>query len=233
MPQAYVSLSGGVDSTATLAIANRDWNGRVCAVSFNYGQRHQIELERAKQIAKHYDNQHIILDVRSIIQKGGLTDENLDIPPVSYEDLPHGVSPTYVPFRNGTFISLLAGLASVDDEAQAIYVGVHAEDGENWAYPDCTPEFVGSMASAVFIGTYHKVRVHAPLVHMRKYEAIEYANNLKGNGRQALRNVPWGLTWSCYEGREIHCGVCPTCRARKEAFGKATAMVDITEYENE
>lgn len=221
MPKAYVLLSGGVDSTTALAVANRDFDGRVAAVSVNYGQRHTIEIDRAAEICRHFANQHIIHDIRGFIQKGGLTDEGLDIPPVSYDDLPHGVSPTYVPFRNGTLLSLAAGLASVDDEAEAVYCGVHAEDAQNWAYPDCTPEFMGGMANAIYIGTYHKVRLHTPLIWLLKSEIVEWGTKL---------DVPWELTWSCYEGREKHCGVCPTCRARKEAFEKA-GVADPTEYE--
>lgn len=220
MPKAYVLLSGGVDSTTALAFANRDWEGRVTAVSVNYGQRHQKEIDQARKIAEHFSNQHIVRDITGFIQKGGLTDEGLEIPPVSYEDLPHGVSPTYVPFRNGTLLSLVAGMASVDPEAEAVYCGVHAEDGDNWAYPDCTPEFMGGMANAIYVGTYHKVRLYTPLIFMRKYEIVRRGEEM---------GVPWKLTWSCYEGQELHCGVCPTCRARYGAF-VAAEVEDPTEY---
>jgi 7-cyano-7-deazaguanine synthase len=159
-------------------------------------------------------------NIEGFISKGGLTDENLEIPPVDYEDLPHGVSPTYVPFRNGTMLSLVAGMAAVDPEAEAVYAGVHAEDGDNWAYPDCTPEFIGGMANAIYVGTYHKVRLYTPLIWMRKWQIVERGEQL---------GVPWDLTWSCYEGREDHCGVCPTCRARKAAFRDA-GVSDPTIY---
>lgn len=226
MPKAYVLLSGGVDSTTALAIADQEYDGRVCAVSINYGQRHTVELKRAEQIAAYYNHQHVIRDVGDLIQKGGLTDPSLEMPEVSYDELPEGVSPTYVPFRNGTMLALIAGMASCDPEAEAVYVGVHAEDGQNWAYPDCTPEFIGGMANAIYIGTYHKIRLIAPLLYMKKYQVIEAGNNLK-------KDVPWQMTWSCYEGRDLHCGVCPTCRARKEAFGLARASGDPTPYEDD
>ncbi len=213
MPKAYVLLSGGVDSSTALAIANRDWDGRVCAVGVNYGQRHQKELEQAHLIAYYFSNQWIIRDIQGFIQKGGLTDESLKIPPISYADLPKGVSPTYVPFRNGTMLSRIAGMAAVDDEAEAVYIGVHAEDAENWAYPDCTPEFMGGMSNAIYIGTYHKIRLYTPLIWMKKHEIVTLGTQL---------GVPWELTWSCYEGGQYHCGVCPTCRARKEAFSNAS-----------
>ena len=220
MSKAYVLLSGGIDSSTVLAIANEDWKGSVTAVGVNYGQRHQKELDRAKQIADHFSNEFIIRDITGFIQKGGITDEDLKIPPVSYEDLPHGVSPTYVPFRNGTILSLVVGMATVDEEAEAVYIGIHAEDGENWAYPDCTPEFMGGMGNAIYIGTYRKIRLYTPLIWMKKHEIVTIGTRL---------GVPWELTWSCYEGHELHCGVCPTCRARQDAFIFAR-ITDPTTY---
>ncbi len=222
MPKAYVLLSGGVDSSVTLAIANRDWDGRVCAVGVNYGQRHTKELDQAQKVAEHFDNQFITRDIKGFIQTGGLTDPTLEIPPVRYDELPHGVSPTYVPFRNGTLLSLVVGMATVDEEAEAVYIGVHAEDAENWAYPDCTPEFIGGMANAIYIGTYHKIRLYTPLIWMSKTEVV-----MAGE----LLEVPWELTWSCYEGGEFHCGVCPTCRARKQALEEGRGT-DPTQYED-
>ncbi len=221
MPKAYVLLSGGVDSSTALAVANQDWDGRVCGVGVNYGQRHQKELEQGVKVAKHFDNQWLERDIQGFIQKGGLTDVSLEIPPVSYAELPKGVSPTYVPFRNGTMLSLVAGMAAVDPEAEAVYIGVHAEDAENWAYPDCTPEFMGGMSNAIFVGTYHKIRLYTPLIWMKKHEIVTLGESL---------GVPWDLTWSCYEGNELHCGVCPTCRARLEAF-KLASVEDPTMYE--
>lgn len=220
MPKAYVLLSGGVDSTTALLQAAEDWDGRVCAVSVNYGQRHTNEIDYAKETCAIHKFQHITKDIRGFLSKGGLTDENLVIPPVSYDDLPAGVSPTYVPFRNGTMLSLIAGMASIDDEAEAVYIGVHAEDAENWAYPDCTPEFIGGMANAIYVGTYHKIRLYTPLIWMRKWQIIQAGTRL---------GVNWTLTWSCYEGHETHCGVCPTCRARIEAF-KIANISDPTIY---
>lgn len=223
MPKAYVLLSGGVDSTTALAIANDQWDGRVCAVGINYGQRHTKELVQAEKIAKHFNNEWRVHDLRGNIQKGGLTDDELHIPAKSYAELPEGVSPTYVPFRNGTMLSIIAGMAAVDPEAEAVYIGVHAEDAENWAYPDCTPEFIGGMANAIYIGTYHKVRLHTPLIWMTKDQIVTRGTEL---------HVPWAYTWSCYEGRELQCGVCPTCQARKEAF-KIAHLADPTVYADE
>ena len=220
MPKAYVLLSGGVDSSTVLAIANDEWGGRVCAVSVNYGQRHTKEIACAEKVAAQFSNQFVVRDIRGFISEGGLTDKSLDIPQVSYDDLPHGVSPTYVPFRNGTMLSLITGMAQVDEEAEAVYVGVHAEDATNWAYPDCTPEFMGGMANAIYVGTYHKIRLYTPLIFMKKYEIVQTGTRL---------GVDWRNTWSCYEGHELHCGVCPTCRARRNAFLLAE-ITDPTQY---
>jgi 7-cyano-7-deazaguanine synthase len=101
-----------------------------------------------------------------------------------------------------------------------IYLGVHADDGVNWAYPDCSPEFVGPMSAAIHTGTYFKVRVRAPLLYMTKPQVVRIGSEL---------GVDYAQTWSCYKGEEQHCGVCPTCRSRKDAF-EQNGLVDPTEY---
>ena len=106
------------------------------------------------------------------------------------------------------------------EDLVTIYFGAHAEDAKNWAYPDCTPEFIGAMACAIYIGTYKAVRVNAPLTYITKGQTIEWGTKL---------NVPYALTWSCYKGEELHCGTCPTCRSRKTAFAEA-GVVDPTVY---
>ncbi len=224
MPKAYVLLSGGIDSTTCLAQAVEDWDGLVCGVSFNYGQRHTKEIEHAQIIAETLNCAFIEKDISGLIGKGGLTDNSLVMPQVSYDDLPEGVSPTYVPFRNGTLLSAITSLAASDSEAVAIYFGAHADDAANWAYPDCTPEFIGGMANAIYIGTYHKLRLYTPLIFMNKQQVIDLGMRL---------GVPYHLTWSCYEGNDLHCGTCPTCRSRKEGFRLAlggAGITDPTEY---
>lgn len=247
----FVLLSGGIDSTTTLAMALTDFpEAEVECVSVDYGQRHKKEMDSAKAVIDHYNNvdedciEHHILNL-----KGQLTgmlvdkDENEEIPNASYADLPHGISPTYVSFRNGTMLSLVAARAQswimeqeaiqemngdAMDEAglpflsyeAVIYCGVHADDGANWAYPDCSPEFIGGMANAIYIGTYNKVRLRAPLLYMSKAAVVREGTRLR---------APYGLTWSCYAGEELHCGVCPTCRSRKEAF-QLNNLDDPTQY---
>jgi 7-cyano-7-deazaguanine synthase len=228
-----VLLSGGIDSSTCLAAAIRDCGRHgVIGISIDYGQRHAKEMQQAKKVCDYFTVRHEIHPIVGI-PKAGLTDHNADIPNISYQEL-SGVSPTYVPFRNGQLISKIAGIAAhrveelnkkagnVESEKYEgrIYFGAHAEDAAGDAYPDCRLDFVGAMASAVYIGTYHQVRLKAPLIEMFKGEIIALGQNL---------GVPWHLTWSCYKGEELHCGVCPTCRARKAGFEKA-GVKDPTVY---
>ena len=222
MPNIVVSLSGGLDSTTCLAIAKElveREGGLVEAVSFNYGQRHSKELERAKLIAETMGIRWNILDMPHKHLKSALLDEQAVIPSVSYEEI-EGMSPAYVPFRNGLMLALLAGYAA-SYGFDYIMAGPHAEDADRWAYADCTLEFMGSFGAALYIGTYGKVRLLTPLLNMTKAEVVEKGSSL---------GAPLEHTWSCYIGGEKHCGVCPTCRARKEAFAAAD-IVDPTAYE--
>ena len=229
MSKAYVLHSGGLDSSVCLGIAIQQF-GFVQPIGILYGQRHTKELEVARELIDHLQYalrttdrivmRQRIINLAGVIGKGGLTDPNLVIPNTSYDDLPVGVSPTYVPFRNGLILSAVASIAAVDKECEAIFYGAHAEDAKNWAYPDCSPEFIGGMANAIYIGTYRQIRLHTPLMFMTKAEVV-----LKGHEL----DTPFDLTWSCYKGEELHCGECPTCIARKSAFIQAD-IVDPTEY---
>jgi 7-cyano-7-deazaguanine synthase len=243
MHKVFTLLSGGVDSSTTLAIARSDFpTDDIEAVTVDYGQRHVREMESAKAIAAHFNATHHVLDLKGLltgmlVEKG---EANEAIPDVSYADLPTGISPTYVSFRNGTMLSLLAARAQAwvmsqpknirqkyqeeptESDAEAtIYCGVHADDGVNWAYPDCSPEFIGSMASAILVGTYNKVRLRAPLQYMNKAAVVDVG---------LLYDVPFNQTWSCYKGETLHCGTCPTCRSRKEAFAEHGAEDRDVEY---
>ena len=222
MPRAYVLLSGGIDSSVCLAVANEEHDGMVCAVTISYGQRHKNEVEHACKIVRHYELALVHKDLTEIIGTGGLTDPNLVIPHKSYAELPEGVSPTYVPFRNGLFLSLLASIASADPEAVEIYYGAHAEDAERDAYPDCSTPFIKAMTRAIDIGTYGRNKLKVPFAKSTKVQVIRRGENL---------GVPWELTWSCYEGGDEHCGNCPTCIARRDAFIGAR-VVDPTTYKD-
>jgi 7-cyano-7-deazaguanine synthase len=255
MRKAFVLLSGGLDSTTCLykAIADHFDNklgsildttsNAVEAISINYNQRHVKELKAARDICNDLGIRHTVFFVGDILSSGDtmLTNRNVKIPDVDYSDLPHGVSPTYVPFRNGTMLSLITAQAQkwVNAQLQAyevggvpmvhrgkveatIYFGAHAEDAHNWAYPDCTPEFIGAMANAIYVGTYNKVRLSTPLMNMTKADIVEFGYKL---------GVPFEKTWSCYKGEELHCGICPTCRSRRNAFAIARC-IDPTKYAN-
>jgi 7-cyano-7-deazaguanine synthase len=241
--RAFVLHSGGIDSSTALVLAAAAaWKARsesggspelntVVSVGINYGQRHKKEMDAALEFCSDAGIERMIVNMTSP-PLSMLTDPSADIPEVSYEDLPHGISPTYVPFRNGQLLSTVAGIAqgwvmeqerdetrSVTAEA-TIWFGAHAEDAQRWAYPDCTPEFVGAMAAAILIGTYNKVRLITPFIHWTKDQIVEEGE---------AQGADWSKTWSCYKGEEIHCGVCPTCRARKEAFNRS-GVEDPTEY---
>lgn len=219
-----VLLSGGLDSTTCLAIASREAVS-LEAISIFYGQKHVTEIDAARRVAKYYAARHheVTLDPNQFLGAGStLMDPDKPNPETTYEELQKAVgpSPTYVPFRNGNLLSVAASYA-LKLKCDTIYAGMHAEDAKNWAYPDCTPEFLGAMANAIYVGTYHKVRLVAPLMWMTKTEVVACGKHL---------GVPFDLTWSCYNGREKACGVCPTCISRIAAF-RENGMIDPISYE--
>jgi 7-cyano-7-deazaguanine synthase len=210
--KAFVLLSGGVDSSTCLAIARQRYDV-VEAIGMDYGQRHKKEMDYARNLCKFYGIEQTILNLGDQPQSM-LTNPNAEVPNISYKDIV-GVSPTYVHFRNGQMISKIAAYASsrlADNDQGIVVIGTHAEDAAGDAYPDCRLDFVGAMAAAVYIGTYHKVRLSAPLIELFKWQIVEWGDKL---------GVPYEMTWSCYKGEDMHCGICPTCRARKEAFRDA------------
>lgn len=224
MSKAIVVLSGGLDSATALALAGRQ-HQEVISVSFDYGQKHKIEIECAINLARHYGIIHHVAMVN--LGHGGALMQEVEgdfpqMPQATYEELKasSGPSPTYVPYRNGTFLSLAASYA-LEQDCDTIYAGMHAEDAHNWAYPDCTPEFIGAMQNAIYVGTYHKVRLVCPFTYKSKAEIVHLGAELQ---------VPFELTHSCYEGARPACGRCPTCIGRLEAF-KANGFTDPLEYD--
>lgn len=219
MARAYVLLSGGIDSSTCLAMA-KDKYKSVKAISVHYGQRHEVELAHATSIAEHFKVEHDVVNMNGLVGKGGLTDTELEVPKVDYEDLPSGVSPTYVPNRNMLMIAMLVSQAAADVEGECVMYGAHAEDAENDAYPDCSEEFASYMRKAITIATYGKIFLATPFITRTKADVVTVGDELE---------VPWALTWSCYEGGVIHCGECSTCRARRSAFVRSNVL-DPTDY---
>jgi len=278
--KAFVLLSGGLDSTTCLYKAMKDFfpseHGTyenwfyfyedgpktrcdwVEAVSIYYGQRHKRELEYAKKTCEKFGIKHTILDVGDLLKGSNIllsgdSIGKMDMVHCSYDDI-KGVSPSYVPFRNGLLLSAITAhaqkyvntqiehrvndihantIAIIGDEARqqataeakdlvTVYYGAHAEDAANWAYPDCTPEFNGSMANAIYTGSYNTIRLATPLQWLEKWQIVQLGDSL---------GVNWKDTWSCYDNGEEHCGECPTCLARNAAFKKA-GVEDPTVYKN-
>lgn len=212
---AVVVLSGGLDSTTALGLACDSDAEKVVAVTFEYGQKHAIEVAAAQNIADYYGVTHSVIPLPEAIFKGGVLTTDEDVPDMRYSDLPSGtMSPTYVPFRNGTLLSMAAAkadsmLREMDGKSALIYAGMHAEDAQGFAYADCTPEFLGAMSSAIYIATYGRVRLHCPFQALQKWEIVKIGTQI---------DVPYQLTHSCYRGTSPACGRCATCYARVEAF---------------
>lgn len=228
--KALVLSSGGVDSTTCVGIAvDKLGKENVSTVSVFYGQKHAKELECANKVAKFYEVKHYELDLSSIMKYS-----NCPLLKGSTEKIKHesyaeqikkngeGMVSTYVPFRNGLMLSSVATLAMsiYPNEEVEIYLGAHADDSAGRAYADCSQEFTDAMKEAIYIGTYEKVTVKAPLVNMTKADVVKTGLKLK---------VPYELTWSCYEGGEKQCGTCGTCIDRKNAF-KLNGVKDPVEY---
>lgn len=220
-----VLLSGGLDSTLCATMAVKDLGAdNVIALTLLYGQKHEREVVAAKKVSAALGMQHKTLAIPGIFEGYGssLIDKDVPIPEMTYEEMEKacGISPTYIPYRNGVLLSCAAVLA-LKVHAGFIYFGAHAEDARSRAYPDTTPEFIGSMANAIYIGTYHKVRLLTPLQWYTKKEIVSKSVELSS---------PYYLTWSCYASGKVHCGRCPTCISRRQAFVKA-GYEDPTEYE--
>jgi len=230
MKKAMVVFSGGIDSTTCLAMAVDKYGAEnVIAISFTYGQKHSIELECAKKIAEYYGVKHIIRDMTEVYKDNKtckLLAGNDDVEHTRYEDQTeangHHAVDTYVPFRNGLMLSYAAALA-VEENAEVIFYGSHADDAEGNAYPDCSTAFNKAMGEAIYQGTGGEVRVEGLIINLHKNEVIAKGLEL---------GAPYHLTWSCYEGREKPCGTCPSCRKRIESF-LANGVLDPVDYEDD
>jgi 7-cyano-7-deazaguanine synthase len=219
--KAVVLVSGGLDSATVLAIA-RDEGFACYALTFDYGQRHRIELEAAARVARSLgaaDHRVVKLDL-AWMGGSALTDRSIDVPKTPSE----GIPVTYVPARNTVFLSIALGWAEVQG-AQDIYIGANAVDYSG--YPDCRPEYLAAFEQMANLATRAGVegrpfRIRAPLMKLGKAEIIR---------RGARLGVDYGLTLSCYDpdpqGRA--CGRCDSCRLRAQGF-IAAGQPDPTRY---
>ena len=215
--KAVVLLSGGVDSTTCLAVAVRRYGtDQVMALTSYYGQKHAKEIEAARKVAAFYGVRHVEQDFSAAFafsDSSLLASSEKAVPHESYaEQLAgrggSGTVDTYVPFRNGVFLSFAAATAG-SVGAETIIYGAHADDAAGSAYPDCTPEFFEAMKTAIYEGSGHVCTLAAPFIHKTKADVVAIGLEL---------GAPYRFTWSCYEGKENPCGKCGTCIDRAKAF---------------
>jgi 7-cyano-7-deazaguanine synthase len=224
---AVVLSSGGMDSTTCIGLAISQ-GFDVVTVSFNYGQRHSLELEAAQRISDHYGvKQHFLFDVGMFraIGKSALTDD-IDVPVGrNLKEMSEGIPVTYVPARNLVFLSHALGVAETHD-AKDIFIGVNALDYSG--YPDCRPEFIkqfertANLATKIGVESGAGLRIRTPLIDMTKADIVRLAIQL---------NVPLNLTHSCYHPASDggSCGECDACILRLKGFEEA-GLADPIRY---
>jgi len=210
-------LSGGMDSTCALYKAIANGYEVVKAITYDYGSKHNEEESKYAQRTCDklgIELQKIHLDFSAfnsdLLKTGG------DIPEGHYAD--PSMKKTVVPFRNGIMLSFSTGIAE-SCGAEAIMLGNHF--GDHAVYPDCRADFVEAMGKAMEYGTYGKIKLYAPFTSITKMDIAVLGDKL---------GVDWSMTYSCYNGREKHCGKCGTCVERIEAFADGNVN-DPTEYE--
>ncbi len=222
--KAMVLASGGLDSTTALALAvDKHGKDNVIALTISYGQKHDKEIQSAIKVAEYYGVEHLFLDLTKIFQYSDcslLKHSDEAIPEKSYAEQieeTKGDTPvsTYVPFRNGLFLSSAASIA-ISKECNVIYYGAHSDDAAGFAYPDCSQDFVDHMNKAIYEGSGHQLKLEAPFATFTKKDIVRMGIELK---------VPYELTWSCYEGNDKPCGKCGTCIDRQAAF-EANGIAD-------
>jgi 7-cyano-7-deazaguanine synthase len=213
-----VVLSGGLDSTVCTALAARQ-PGPLVTLTFDYGQRHRVELDRAAAVAAHYGADHLVVRLDARAWGGSaLTDDGIDVPdgdagatsPFDRQDIPV----TYVPARNLIFLSVAVGVAEARD-LDAVWIGVNAFDYSG--YPDCRPEFVAAFERAAALALKRgvegrPVEVRAPLIALTKADVVRAG---------LVAGAPLALSWSCYRGGDAPCDHCDACRLRAKGFAEA------------
>ena len=216
MTKALVLSSGGVDSTTCLALAISEYGKEnVTALALSYGQKHSKEIESARKVAAFYGVELLEMDLSKIFTYSNcslLQHSSEEIPEESYADQISQTDgkpvSTYVPFRNGLFLSCAASIA-LSKDCSVIYYGAHSDDAAGNAYPDCSQAFQDAMNAAIYEGSGHQCKIIAPFVGLTKADVVKKGLEL---------GVPYELTWSCYEGGDRPCGKCATCIDRQKAF---------------
>lgn len=205
-----VVLSGGLDSTVALALA-KDMPS-IEAITFYYGQRHTIELQSARRVAKHYRIPLTIIPVDNLLTEPSSLLGDGDIPQGAYDQ--DNMASTVVQGRNLLFASIAVSRCGAGG---SVWMGVHG--GDHHLYPDCRPEFWEGLQDAVLAA--YQVELTTPFLAWSKAQIVMMGDRLA---------APLHLTYSCYEGGEAHCGRCGTCLERREAFREA-GVLDPTRYE--
>lgn len=212
-----VLVSGGMDSVTALYHAARE-HDVVAGLSFHYGSKHNDrELPFAAWHCEKLGVEHkmVPLGFMDDLFESDLLKSGGDIPDGHYEE--ETMKQTVVPFRNGIMLAIAAGVAE-SMGAEGLVIAAHA--GDHAIYPDCREDFMRPMAEAITAGTYADIAVLRPFIDRRKEDIA---------ARGAELGVDFSRTWSCYKGREIHCGTCGTCVERREAF-EVAGIADPTEY---
>ena len=224
LPKAVVLVSGGMDSCVTAAMARE--THRLAFVHASYGQlTERRERQAFDAIADFYGvSERLVVSLDYFKQIGGsaLTDRGIGVPEDGAGTAPSGpIPPTYVPFRNAHFLSVSVSWAEVLG-ATAVFIGAVAEDSSG--YPDCRPEYYHAFEDLVRIGTRPetRIRIATPVIGMRKSEIVRRGIEL---------GAPLDLTWSCYQGDDVACGVCDSCRLRLAAFAEA-GVTDPIPYQD-
>ncbi len=224
--RAVVLLSGGLDSATVLAIA-RSEGYAAYALSFQYGQRHQVELEAARRIARQLGAaEHVVLDMDLRQFGGSALTADIAVPKGrSAQEMGEGIPVTYVPARNTIFLSFALAWAEVLG-ASDIYIGVNSLDFSG--YPDCRPEYIeayekmANRATKAAVEGTQRIKIHTPLIHLTKAQII---------GKGTELGVDYAATLSCYDPSPTGkaCGECDSCLLRRKGFQEA-GVADPTRY---